>query len=292
MEAEDWLRIARKSPFCPRCCYRCTNGDGHRRPLFRIRGPARLGGRRISSRCSVGANTDARQVRPSAPARFAELAAVAPLGRTLDPAIAGPIGRVGSVKPAVFPVDDETTYIVVFNSRPKPHFRPLLLALTGVKTQTTMSDTLPDNKWNDLLVQFKASLEADEKSANTVRNYHREVRAFGEWYHSIYEEAPDLAGPTADDFRRYKDNLKERKLQPQSINLAIVSMHSLVKWACDNRFLRKSIKSPRAVKQAMKVPRWLDRPQERRLMKAVRKAGHPHHLGLVEMFLVFGLRNQ
>ncbi len=49
------------------------------------------------------------QVRPSAPARFAELAAVAPLGRTLDPAIAGPIGRVGSVKPAVFPVDDETT---------------------------------------------------------------------------------------------------------------------------------------------------------------------------------------
>ncbi len=164
------------------------------------------------------------------------------------------------------------------------------MALTGVKTQTTMSDTLPDNKWNDLLVQFKASLEADEKSANTVRNYHREVRAFGEWYHSIYEEAPDLAGPTADDFRRYKDNLKERKLQPQSINLAIVSMHSLVKWACDNRFLRKSIKSPRAVKQAMKVPRWLDRPQERRLMKAVRKAGHPHHLGLVEMFLVFGLR--
>jgi len=149
---------------------------------------------------------------------------------------------------------------------------------------------MPNTQWNDLLDQFKASLEADEKSQNTVRNYHREVRAFGEWYYSIYEEAPDLAGLTADDLRRYKDHLRERKLKPQSVNLAIVSLRSLIKWACESRILRESVRSPKAVKQGMKVPRWLDKPQEKRLMKAVRKAGDPHHLGLVEMFLVFGLR--
>jgi site-specific recombinase XerD len=149
---------------------------------------------------------------------------------------------------------------------------------------------MPHAKWDDVLDQFKAALQADEKSPNTVRNYAREVRAFGEWYHSVYEEAPDLAGMTADDLREYKRNLQDRKLKPQSVNLAIVSLRSLIKWGCETRLLHEAVKTPKAVKQAIKVPRWLAKPQERRLMKAVRKAGDPHHLGLVEMFLVFGLR--
>jgi integrase/recombinase XerC len=49
-------------------------------------------------------------------------------------------------------------------------------------------------------------------------------------------------------------------------------------------------RAPRAARQVQRVPRWLTRPQERRLLTAVRKGGHEHHHGLVELMLVFGLR--
>jgi site-specific recombinase XerD len=149
---------------------------------------------------------------------------------------------------------------------------------------------MPDTKWNDVLDRFAASLKADDKSVLTVRNYRRELRAYGEWYHAIYEDAPDLAGMTADDFREYRDHLKERKLKPQSINLAIASLRSLVKWACATRLLKEAIRTPKTVRQAAKTPRWLEKAEERRLLKAIRKEDNPHHLGLVELFLVFGLR--
>jgi site-specific recombinase XerD len=147
-----------------------------------------------------------------------------------------------------------------------------------------------NTKWDHVLDRFAASLKADEKAALTIRNYCRELRAYGEWYHSVYEEAPDPAGMTAEEFREYKDHLRERKLKPQSVNLAIASLRSLVKWACDARILKETVKTPKAVRQAMKVPRWLTKPQEKRLLKAVRKEGNPHHLGLVELLLVFALR--
>jgi site-specific recombinase XerD len=95
---------------------------------------------------------------------------------------------------------------------------------------------------------------------------------------------------TADDFREYRDHLKERKLKPQSVNLAIASLRSLVKWACSTRLLNEAIRTPKAVRQAAKTPRWLEKTEERRLLKAIRKEGNPHHLGMVELLLVFGLR--
>jgi site-specific recombinase XerD len=149
---------------------------------------------------------------------------------------------------------------------------------------------MPDAKWDHVLDRFAAALQADEKAALTIRNYCRELRAYGQWYHSVYGEAPDLAAMTAEEFREYKEHLRGRKLKPQSVNLAIASLRSLVKWGCEARLLTEAVKTPKAVRQAMKVPRWLTKPQEKRLLKAVRKEGNPHHLGLVELLLVFALR--
>jgi site-specific recombinase XerD len=148
--------------------------------------------------------------------------------------------------------------------------------------------------WIETVDEFARFLRADEKSPLTIRNYKRELRAFETWYQSAYQDAPVLLELQADELREYKEALRIRKLKPASVNLAIASLRSLLKWATDRKMLKEPPKPPKIVRQVRKRPRWLTRVQERRLLKVVRhgigRAPDPHHLGLVELLLVFGLR--
>jgi site-specific recombinase XerD len=147
--------------------------------------------------------------------------------------------------------------------------------------------------WIVTVDEFARFLRADEKSALTIRNYRRELKAFAAWYQSTYQDPPELLELRADELREYKEALKARKLKPASVNLAISSLRSLLKWATDRKMLKEPPKSPKIVRQVRKKPRWLTRVQERRLLKVIRMVGssrNSHHLGLVELLLVFGLR--
>lgn len=153
-----------------------------------------------------------------------------------------------------------------------------------------MSDTLTAAGWDALVERFAESLKGEDKSPLTVRNYRRELLAFGRWHLETYREPPDLAGLTAEDLRDYRDALRGRKLKPATIALARAALAGVVKWGHAERLIAEPIRSPKTPRQVRRTPRWLNRPQERRLLKVVRKAGNPHHLGLLELFLVFGLR--
>lgn len=168
-----------------------------------------------------------------------------------------------------------------------------MFGLRGVKTQTTKSDIMPDiipTRWAEVLNQFLDSLVKAEKSPLTVRNYRRELRAFADWYQSTYGEGPCLRDLVADDLREYKDQLRTRKLQPATVNLALAALRALLKWAGETALRTTPIRAPKTVKQVRRTPRWLTKVQERKLLKQVRHGGDAHHLGLVEAFLVFGLR--
>lgn len=145
-------------------------------------------------------------------------------------------------------------------------------------------------EWDESVGRFRAHLEREDKSPLTVRNYLRELRAFAEWYRARYGDPPELADLAEDDVRSYRDHLEERKLKPATRNLARSAIQSLVKWAHSERIIREPVRMPKMARQSQRAPRWLTAAEERRLLKAVRKAGNPHHLAMVELFLVFGLR--
>ena len=153
-----------------------------------------------------------------------------------------------------------------------------------------MSDTLPADDWTALLGRYAEHLRGEDKRPLTVRNYLRELRAFAAWHRDAYREPPSILELQAEDLRDYRDALRARKLKPQSINLARAALASLIRWAHSERIIREPIRSPRAARQMQRVPRWLTKPQERRLLKVIRKSGNDRHLGLVELMLVFGLR--
>jgi site-specific recombinase XerD len=146
------------------------------------------------------------------------------------------------------------------------------------------------DEWNALLDQFAAYLAEADRSQLTIRNYRRELRAFARWYRATYEDDPTLPGLEADDLREYRDHLKDRKLMPASVNVAVASLRSLLKWAHGARLVSEQIRPPRMVRERRRTPRWLNKQQERRLLKKVRQGGDPHHAALVDLFLVFGLR--
>ena len=84
-----------------------------------------------------------------------------------------------------------------------------------------------ENDWPAAVDRFAADLDADEKSPLTVRNYRRELRVFAGWYHATYQETPGVHDLTHEDMREYKDSLRDRKLEPATINLALAALRML-----------------------------------------------------------------
>ena len=159
----------------------------------------------------------------------------------------------------------------------------------GVELRQQNSDVM-HTEWADLLDRFAAYLTSEGRSQLTIRNYRRELRVFVAWYHAAY---PELSGPRdleASDLAEFKAHLETRKLMPASINLAIASLRSFLNWAARTKEIEDPARPPRMIRERRKTPRWLNKPQERRLLKAVRLVDEPHHVALINLFLVFGLR--
>jgi integrase/recombinase XerC len=154
-----------------------------------------------------------------------------------------------------------------------------------------MSDVLHTDDWEALLGRYAKQLEQEDRSPLTVRNYTRELRAFARYHRETFGEPPEIKALTPEDLRDYRNHLlKGRTLKPATVNLARAALAGLIKWAHAERILKEAIRTPKTVRQGVRGPRWLTRPQERRLWKVVRKAGDPHHLALLDLMVVFGTR--
>jgi site-specific recombinase XerD len=154
----------------------------------------------------------------------------------------------------------------------------------------TKTKTDPAATWTGALTRFGDHLVEQEKSDHTQKNYREDLLAFTDWYQKTYQERPDLRALAPSELREWKAHLRDDlKLEPATVNRKLAALRSFLTWAAVEG-LAEEIVAPRSIKQVKPPPRWLDRRQQRALIRAVERNGLARDIALVALLLHTGLR--
>jgi integrase/recombinase XerC len=92
------------------------------------------------------------------------------------------------------------------------------------------------------------------------------------------------------ELREWKAHLRdERKLEPATCNRKLAALRSMLRWA-ESEGIAPEIAAPKSLRQVKPPPRWLDRRQQRSLVRAAERSGRPRDAHLVKLLLHTGLR--
>lgn len=142
------------------------------------------------------------------------------------------------------------------------------------------------------MAAFLADLERQGKSPFTIRNYRADLAAFARWFDGANHEdfTAELITPT--DVREYRDYLQTvRRLAPATVNRHLATLRAFASWAVVKGYLDEPPTADVSGAQAPAWdPRWLDRKDERALVRAVERYGNPRDIAIVVTLLQTGLR--
>ena len=114
--------------------------------------------------------------------------------------------------------------------------------------------------------------------------------AFTAWYQQTFQERPDLKALAPAELREWKAHLRDdRKLEPRTVNRKLAALRSLLRWA-EGKGLAPEIVTPKSLRQVKPPPRWLDKRQQRALIRAAERSGRPRDAHLITLLLHTGLR--
>ncbi len=136
---------------------------------------------------------------------------------------------------------------------------------------------------------FRRSLEENERSPLTIRNYLCDLDAFIRWFEfqQKLEFFPELV--TAVDLLEYKRYLSH-SLKPQSINRKLTTIKVFLNWAHSAGMIPSVPKIPKVVKENRRGIRWLNRTEQHALLTRVEQGGRERDLVIVRLLLNTGLR--
>jgi integrase/recombinase XerC len=138
--------------------------------------------------------------------------------------------------------------------------------------------------------RFVADLVERERSEHTRANYREDLDAFAEWYEAKYLDPPAVALLAPSELREWKGHLRDdRKLEPATVNRKLAALRSLLRWA-EAEGLAPEIATPKSLRQVKPPPRWLNRLEQRALIRAAERSGRPRDADLVKLLLHTGLR--
>jgi len=140
--------------------------------------------------------------------------------------------------------------------------------------------------------RFCRFLERAERSPLTVRVYRSDLESLAAWFKEQTGGPFTPAKITPTDLREYKRWLTSQDLKPATINRRLASLKSFLNWAVDVRLLRAGhgLRVPKTVREARRGPRWLDRREQNRLLRAVEHDGVVRDVAAVKLMLNAGLR--
>ncbi|MGP0067169.1 MAG: tyrosine-type recombinase/integrase [Isosphaeraceae bacterium] len=152
------------------------------------------------------------------------------------------------------------------------------------KTTATTAD------WSQALTRFAAHLVEHEKSEHTQKNYREDLLAFTDWYQKTFDQRPDLRALTPSELVAWEAHLRDTlRFGAATINRKLAALRSFLNWAAAEG-LTPEIAAPRSSKRFQPLPRWLDRREQRALIRAVKGNGLARDIGLVALLLHTGLR--
>ena len=139
--------------------------------------------------------------------------------------------------------------------------------------------------------QFVAHLQERERSPHTIKGYVLDIDGFACWFVDTNgdELSPELITPI--DLREYKQFLvDERELTPRSVNRKLATLKSYLSWAHHAGLIDVMPLVPKHVAYTQLAPRWLDRREQHRYLKAVHRIGKQRDIAIIEILRHTGVR--
>lgn len=148
---------------------------------------------------------------------------------------------------------------------------------------------------HQLISRYCDYLERVGKSANTVRAYGRDVADFADWFAGTYGEAfhpQAVDSRDVQDYRGYLQNV--RGLKPATVNRRLIALRRFFQWARREEHVTHSpfeiLENVLVKEQNDTSPRWLDRNEQRALVRAARRSKRARDVAIIQTLLGTGLR--
>ena len=150
----------------------------------------------------------------------------------------------------------------------------------------------PEAALKEVLDRFEEHLAGAGKSANTRRAYTRDLRLFGEWFHTTNGKGLSPEGITPIDVREYRSHLLlVKNYKPATVNRKLASLSAFCEWARNTGLiLTNPTEGISWMEEVRPSPRWLDKKGQYALLRAVQERGKTRDIALITLMLHTGLR--
>lgn len=145
---------------------------------------------------------------------------------------------------------------------------------------------------NEDIAGFIEELQRQEASPKTVANYQSDLLCFARWFEGSTVEAFAAPAVTPTDIRDYKShllNVENRK--PATVNRRLAALRKFFQWAkAEGRVQDVPTEATRGVKSEGTAPKWLDKREVDRLIRAAQKEGKKRDIAILEVLRHTGIR--
>ena len=142
------------------------------------------------------------------------------------------------------------------------------------------------------LAEFAADLRRQEVSARTISSYQFDLGHFWGWFAATVGEAPTAGAVTPTDIRAYRSHLLNvERRQPATVNRRLAALRRFFRWAKATGLVTElPTETVKGVTAAPGAPRWLEKREVDRLVRAVERHGSTRDLAVVLTLRHTGIR--
>ena len=138
----------------------------------------------------------------------------------------------------------------------------------------------------DILTDFAQALAREDRAANTIDSYLRDLRHFAHWF---TQNNPDPFSPTAitpmdlKDYRRHL--LVQLRAKPATVNRRLAALHRLCRWARAKGLIQDDpSEGIRGVEKERRLaPKALSRNQVHALLRATQRHGSKRDVAIMQL---------
>jgi len=145
----------------------------------------------------------------------------------------------------------------------------------------------------DILIGFAQALSREDRAANTIESYLRDLRHFAHWFAQANSEpfSPTAITPMdLKDYRRYL--LVQLRAKPATVNRRLAALHRLCRWAKAKGLIQddpsEGIKG--VEKERRLAPKGLSRNQVHALLRTTLRHGSKRAVAIIQLLRNTGVR--